>query len=156
MNSGSTASGSIERARFASVDGAGRRSSDSEACDVQRSPSQTAESEKTTATPTPAPTSTADAESRRARSGRAATAPAIRKTGALTAAKSQSMSISPCARYAGSASASASCGPARRRAAPTRPSAATTNSSSPTTPVSVRNCTGRLCGSVVWSTLVVR
>ncbi len=70
-------------------------------------------------------------------------APAIRNTGADTEAKSQSTSSSPCRKYAGSASASASWGPGRRCPRTTSHPTDPRNRTRPITPVSVRNWRGR-------------
>ena len=80
----------------------------------------------------------------------------VTKNGAPTATKSQSKSTTECSRYAPAATTSANAAarscpatPRNRRTTPS-PAAATdpTASRNPTTPVSARNCSGTLCGSV--------
>src|SRR5205823_5382496 len=80
----------------------------------------------------PAPASAAENDARGRSIGLTASAPATRKTGALTAAKSQSMSTRPCKRYAGSANASAISGSVGRRAPRTSVSTATRKRTRPT------------------------
>src|SRR5262249_19090670 len=88
------------------------------------------------ATRGPAAARPAENDLRACWSGFTARARATRKTGALTAAKSQSMSTSPCNRYAGSAKATASSGSVGRRAPRGSTSIATRKRTRPTAPVS--------------------
>ena len=87
---------------------------------------------------------------------RPSSTPTVTKNGALTATKSQSKSTTECRRYAPAATTNAnaaacSC-PANPRTLRNTPNAAAATepsaSKKPTTPVSDRNCSGTLCGSV--------
>ena len=119
-------------------------------------PSHTAKSEETAARATPAAARPAENDLRGSSMGFTTSEPAIRKTGALTAAKSQSMSTRPCKRYAGSARPSASSGSVGRRAPRASASIATRKRTRPTAPVSERNWIGRSCGSSARSVVEVR
>ena len=70
----------------------------------------------------------------------------------MTATKSQSKSTSECSTYAAASTASATTAGSRartRRATPTPAAAIDAKAKkNPTTPVSLRNCSGTLCGSV--------